>query len=215
MWGEQTVSANQFKKDLDALGNISVLNISINSPGGSVFDGFAIYNMLKRHKAKKNVYIDGLAASAASFIAMAGDCIIMPKNAYIMIHNASALAVGNAKELRKLAEDLEKFDESIVDIYVNKCGKSKKKLREMMDAETWMNGTEAKELGLIDKVEGEKKVAACLNSRMVSFKWLPKDLSNDPDPKIEEPEIPETPADELFEIYQAKIKNNLRRLQNA
>ena len=85
-WGDE-VTPKQFKEDLDALGDIDVLNVYINSPGGDVFAGQAIYSMLKRHKAQVKVYIDGLAASIASLVAMAGDKVIMPANAMMMIHN--------------------------------------------------------------------------------------------------------------------------------
>ena len=101
------VTAASFKKDLDALGDIDTLNIYINSPGGSVFEGQAIYSQLQRHKARKNVYVDGIAASIASVIAMAGDTVYMPKNAMMMIHNPWGVVVGNAEDMRKHADSLD------------------------------------------------------------------------------------------------------------
>ena len=109
-WGDE-VTPKEFKSDLDNLGEIDTLNIYINSPGGDVFAGQTIYSILKRHKAHKNVYIDGLAASIASVIAMAGNTIFMPKNAMMMIHNPWTVGMGNADEFRKLAEDLDKIRE--------------------------------------------------------------------------------------------------------
>ena len=106
-WGDE-VTPKQFKEDLDKLGAIEELNIYINSGGGDVFAGQAIHSILKRHSAKKTVYVDGLAASIASVVAMAGDTIVMPKNAMMMIHKAWTMAVGNANDFRKLADDMEK-----------------------------------------------------------------------------------------------------------
>jgi ATP-dependent protease ClpP protease subunit len=117
-WGDE-VTPKEFKSDLDNLGEIDTLNIYINSPGGDVFAGQTIYSILKRHKAHKNVYIDGLAASIASVIAMAGNTIFMPKNAMMMIHNPWTVGMGNADEFRKLAEDLDKIRESLIAAYEN------------------------------------------------------------------------------------------------
>jgi ATP-dependent protease ClpP protease subunit len=219
MWGEETVSAANFKKELDALGSVSVLNISINSPGGSVFDGLAIYNMLSRHSAKKVITIDGLAASAASFIAMAGDTIIIPKNAFMMIHRASTWAWGNADDLSKAIALLQSIDNNLIDIYSKRCKKSKKKVREMLDAETWMDGAEAVELGFADVLEEQVNVAASIGDTFANrYKNIPQNLILHIEPKPEpgpdpEPQT-ETPADALLNLYKSKIKNNLRRYQN-
>src|SRR5699024_6159571 len=106
---DEDTTATSFKNDLDNLGNVSDINLYINSPGGNVFEGLAIHNMLKRHKAKVTVNVDALAASISSVIAMAGDVIRMPSNSMMMIHNALAGMVGNAEELRKMADDLERI----------------------------------------------------------------------------------------------------------
>ena len=107
-WDESDVSAWGFKKELEELGEISELNVHINSYGGETFQGLAIYNLLKQHKAQINVYVDGIAASSASIIAMSGDKIYMPKTSLMMIHNCWKWAVGNSKELRKTADDMDK-----------------------------------------------------------------------------------------------------------
>ncbi len=124
------------------------LDIHINSYGGEVFAGFAICNMLRSLKGKKTVYIDGLAASIASVIAMAGDEIIMPENAYLMIHKAWTYAWGNADELKKLAEDMEKFDAGIVATYMTRAAKNvtEEQLLNLMEEETWLTAKEAAEL---------------------------------------------------------------------
>lgn len=207
VFGEESVSASNFKKELDGVGNVSILNITINSSGGSVFDGLAIYNMLKRHKAKKNVVIDGLAASAASFIAMAGDTISIPKNAFIMVHRASTLAWGNSEDLLKAVDLLDNIDSQLVDIYAERTKQSKKAIKEMMANETWLNGKEAKDLGFVDKIEEEKKIVAHMSDFfMQKFSNIPKSLIEEK--KDKEPTAPS----ELINIYKLKIKNNLRRL---
>ena len=107
-------SAAGFRDALKDLGDVKTINLHINSPGGSVFEGIAIYNMLKQNKAHINVYVDGLAASIASVIAMSGDAIFMPSNSMLMIHNPWTMAIGNASELRKQADDLDKITESSI-----------------------------------------------------------------------------------------------------
>jgi ATP-dependent Clp protease protease subunit len=130
-WGDE-VTPKDFKADLDSLGNISDLNVYINSGGGDVFAGQAIYSMLKRHNATVNVYVDGLAASIASIIAMAGDKVIMPKNAMLMVHNPWTGGMGNANDFRKLADDLDKIGESLIAVYQDKTGMDKDKIIELL-----------------------------------------------------------------------------------
>lgn len=164
-WGDE-VAPKQFREDLDALGDISVLKVFINSGGGDVFAGQAILSMLKRHKAKVEVYIDGLAASAASVIAMAGDVVRMPRNAMMMIHNAWVMWVsGNAEELRKLADTLDKINESIIAAYRDKTGLPDDEIKALMDAETWFTAEEALEKGFIDEVEEAQYVAASIRGK--------------------------------------------------
>lgn len=156
-------SAQSFKREMDALGGIKTLNIYINSPGGDVFEGNAIYNMLAR-KAKTcqlNVYIDGLAASIASVIAMAGK-VHMPSNAMMMIHNAWCITYGNAKDLRDTANALDKIDVSLRQSYLSKAGDKldDETLVDLMDNETWLTAQECLDYGLCDEVIGEKQVAA-------------------------------------------------------
>ena len=109
-WGDEITPA-QFQKELAALGDISTLDVYINSPGGDIFAGFSLYNILNRHPAAKTVHIDGLAASAASVVAMAGDTIKMPANATMMIHNAWTYASGGAEDLRKTADELDRIND--------------------------------------------------------------------------------------------------------
>lgn len=155
-------SAQSFKQELDNLGDLDTLNIYINSPGGDVFEGNTIMNMLKRKKCTKNVYVDGLAASIASVIAMAGDKIIMPSNAMMMIHNAWTYASGNSHDLRKLADDLDKVNTSIRQTYLDKAGDKldEETLTTLMDNETWLTAQECYNYGLCDQVGEDKNVVA-------------------------------------------------------
>lgn len=178
-WDDTDVSASSFKKDLDNLGDVSTINLYVNSPGGSVFEGIAIHNMLKRHQAKVNVYVDALAASIASVIAMAGDTIFMPKNSMLMIHNAWTFAWGNASELRKVADDLDRISSSSKQTYLQKAGDklTDEKLQEMLDAETWLSADEALEYGLCDVVQEQNQMAASISEEFIEkYKNVPKQL---------------------------------------
>ncbi len=175
-WGDE-VTPKEFKADLDSLGEIDTLNIYINSPGGDVFAGQAIHSILKRHKAHKNVYIDGLAASIASVVVMSGDTIFMPKNAMMMIHNPWTFGVGDAEEFRKLAEDLDKIRESLIAAYENRSALLRDEIIKLMDEETWLTAKECLEYGFCDEVEEERQIAACIDKGLLmKYKNTPKKL---------------------------------------
>ena len=148
-------SAKALRERLSTAGDIKNIDIYINSYGGSVFEGTAIYNQLRRHPAKKTVHIDGFACSIASVIAMAGDEVLMPRNALMMIHNAWMIAVGNAAELRKAADDLDKVNSAGRQAYLQKSGGKlgEPTLIEMMDAETWLTAEDCIRYGLADGYE--------------------------------------------------------------
>ncbi|SDD27243.1 ATP-dependent Clp protease, protease subunit [Paenibacillus sp. UNCCL117] len=178
-WDDSDTSANSFKRDLDALGDIQTLNLYINSPGGSVFEGVAIYNILKRHKARVNVHVDGLAASIASVIAMAGDAIYMPRNAMMMIHNPWTVTWGNASELRKTADDLDRIAGSMKHSYLDRAGDklNDAKLTELLDAETWLSAQECLDYGLCDVVGDANQAAACVSNELFAkYRNVPKAL---------------------------------------
>lgn len=147
-------SANHIRELLQSADNVSVIKIFINSFGGSVKEGIAIYNQLKRHKAKKQVYIDGYACSIASVIAMCGDTVTMAKNALMMIHNASMYAFGTAEELRKAADDLEVMNKASCSTYLERTkGKlSEKELKKMLDEETWLSADDCIRYGFADEI---------------------------------------------------------------
>lgn len=161
-WLGDEVTPRQFHDDLTALGDISTLNVFINSPGGDVFAGQAIHSMLARHKARVTVTIDGLAASSASLVAMAGDTIRMPKNAMMMVHNPWTFGIGDAREFRKLADTLDSLRESMLAVYQAKTGKDRSALIHILNAETWLTAEEAIAEGFADELEKSKKVAASL-----------------------------------------------------
>jgi len=150
---ESENSAKYFREELSKNPDVKQINIYVNSYGGSVFEGTAIYNQLKRHPAQKTVYIDGFACSVASVIAMAGDKIVMPKNAMMMIHNMWNIVMGNSKELRKAADDLDTISEGNRQAYLQKAGDklTEAKLIEMLDAETWLTAEQCIEYGLADE----------------------------------------------------------------
>ena len=138
----------------------SPLNLHINCVGGDVFEGMAIYNILKKRTAETTVYIEGIAASMGSVIALAADKVVMAENSLFMIHNAWGGAMGESKELKKTANLLEKISNEIADIYIKKTNLPYDKVKEMMDEETWLNADEALELGFIDSISDAIKVAA-------------------------------------------------------
>jgi ATP-dependent Clp protease protease subunit len=220
-WGDE-VTPLQFKADLDALGDITELNIYINSDGGDVFAGQAIYSMIKRHNAKVTVHVDGLAASIASIIAMAGDVVHMPLNAMLMIHNPMTIAWGNANEFRKIADTLDKIRESSIAVYQEKTGLDEKKIIEMMDAETWFTAEDALKLGFADVIDEKKEIAASLEGKFVLMNGLKMDLTRYRNPpKIKETkEVPKEHTqqplnnEELF-LYQKKIELKQKKFKEV
>lgn len=156
-WTDEVIksetSAQHFREELAKHPEASQINLYINSYGGSVFEGTAIYSQLRRHPAKKTAYIDGFACSVASVIAMAADKIIMPRNAMMMIHNAWMFAVGNSTELRKAADDLEQINKGNRQAYLMKAGDKlpEAKLIELLDAESWLTADDCLAYGLADE----------------------------------------------------------------
>lgn len=149
-WGEST-SANDIKNALNDV-STNTITIRLNSPGGDAFDGITIYNQLKNHNAKVIVYVDGLAASAASIIAMAADELIMNTGSMLMIHEASTFTWGTKADIKKTLNALEGIDKSIADIYMTRYSGERAELENMVESETWFTANEAVEVGLADKV---------------------------------------------------------------
>ncbi|WZX99677.1 head maturation protease, ClpP-related [Bacillus sp. FSL W7-1360] len=179
--GYEAHSAKSFKNELDQLGDIQTLNVFINSPGGDVFEGVAIYNMLKRHQAHVHVHVDGIAASVASVIAMAADTIHMPSNAMMMIHNAWMITAGDFNELRETANRLEKINESLIQCYVDRAGGalSEDELKQLLNEESWLSATECVDYGFCDTIEKAVDMAAFSKQSLVGrYDKTPKELFN-------------------------------------
>lgn len=174
-WG---ISASRFLREVSEAGlfNASQVDIRIHSPGGSVLDGFAIYNTLKRLTGAVNIYIDGLAASMASVIAMLpGATVHMPSNAFMMVHNPYGGLVGDANDLRDYADLLDKNSAVMIDAYTQKTGLSREEVESLMSEETWMTGAEAVEKGFADVLLPEMQMAACINDNVTKeFTKMPK-----------------------------------------
>lgn len=175
--GWDTTSGILIKELSEISKTSSKLNIRINSPGGNVFEALAIYNYLITSKfTERTVYIDGMAFSAASYLALAGTKVIMAPSAEMMIHNPYSVFGGTAEDFRKAADLLDKTKTKLVNIYAEKTGKTPEEISEMMDDETWMDGNEALELGFIDEVSEKMKVAACVNLEILDIFQVPEDF---------------------------------------
>lgn len=172
--GAYGINAKSFATDLKSLGDVKILNVHINSPGGSVIDGNAIYNSLVNHKARVNVHIDGVALSMGSVIAMAGDHISMAENALFMIHNPFGMAFGDAEELRKTADVMDKMKASLIKSYQSQTGMEESAISDLMDAETWLDADEALEMGFVHEVAGAVEMAAHFDLSKYDFKNAPQ-----------------------------------------
>jgi ATP-dependent Clp endopeptidase proteolytic subunit ClpP len=208
------VPAKPFLDELKALGPVPEITLRINSPGGQVFDGVAIYNALKRHDAAITVWIDGIAASIASMVAMAGDEVVMPENAMLMLHDPSGLVMGTAADMRTMAEALDRMRAGMVAAYREKSGRDEAEIEALMAAETWLSAEESVGLGLADRLEQPVRMAARFD--LSRFRNPPPQLAalavttmpmeddmpdpeetrtQQPEPAVE-PEQPEAPAPE-------------------
>ncbi|NAI60484.1 Clp protease ClpP, partial [Escherichia coli] len=175
-WG---VTAKQFISDLNALGDITHINLHINSPGGDVFEGIAIFNALKTHGASITVYVDGVAASMASVIAMVGNPVIMPENTFMMIHKPFGFTGGDAEDMRTYADLLDKVEAVLLPAYAQKTGKTTDEIAAMLADETWMSGAECLAHGFADQVTPAVKAMACIQSkRTEEFKKMPESIRN-------------------------------------
>ena len=176
-WDGSGMTAKKMAGILRSIGAKDV-TVNVNSPGGDFFEGVAIYNLLRQHKAKVTVNVMGLAASAASIIAMAGDEINMGDGAFIMVHNAWAVAVGNRHDFKAAAEQLEPFDSAMADVYAARTGMTPKAAAKLMDAETWIGSTQAladgfatgliarEQIAQDPKARSEKKAMALVDGLM-------------------------------------------------
>lgn len=187
-WGG--VSAEEFAKEIAAL-DVQTLNVRLNSPGGLVFDGVAIYNALARHSANVVVHIEGIAASIASVIAMAGDEIRITEGSRFMIHDPWSIVMGSSDDMRAEAAVLDGLKDDLIDIYAARTEQDREDLAEWMKVETWLSAREAVEKGFADSMtpakKKEKKEAHARSAVIRSFRHAPEDLvASDDAPPIRE-----------------------------
>lgn len=178
-WDDTDTTAASFQKDLKELGEVNQINLHINSPGGSVFEGIAIGNMLKQHKAHVTAHVDALAASIASVIVASCDKVVMPENSMLMIHNPMMGVFGNALELRKAAESLDQIAGPSIVTYLAKAGDklTEEKIKEIMDEETWLSANEAYDYGLCDVVEPANQMVASISEKLFeTYQKVPNEL---------------------------------------
>jgi ATP-dependent protease ClpP protease subunit len=179
-WDGSGVTAKAVKQQLEANPNYSRIAVRINSPGGDAFEGIAILNLLKAQKRPVNVFIDGIAASAASIIAMAGDTITMGSSAMMMIHNAWTVCMGDGDDMRKCGDTLDRISESVGQAYVDKTGKTAKEVKSLMDAETWMGAQECVDNGFATAVASDSDDDAMALAKsfrsLAKMKHLPEQL---------------------------------------
>jgi len=173
--GAYGVSAKGFLAELGALPDDAPIDLRLNSPGGSVFDAVAIYNALTRHAGTITVWIDGIAASAASYIAMAGDEIVMPENAFLMIHDPSGIVMGTAADMRDMAGTLDKIAASMTRGYAAKSGKPEDEISALLTAETWFDAKDALEAGLATRMAEPVRIAASFD--VAQFRNAPTALA--------------------------------------
>lgn len=208
-WWDDSVDAATFKKEVDAL-DVDNITLRLNSPGGDVFDGVAIYNTLREHKARILVKVDALAASIASIIMLAGDEIEMAENAQVMIHNPMICTCGESEDLRKSAELMDKIKSDVlIKTYTSRTNLTEEQAADLMDAETWFSAAEAMEHGFITSVTTAGKVQNKFN--LSNFKNTPKALL-----KVEEVENTaevQTPAVETNEVCMDMYNRRLAMLK--
>lgn len=199
-WREKDKSSYTLVKELEELEDVEEIKIFINSYGGEVKEGLAIYNALKRHKAKIKTYVDGFACSIASVIFAAGDERIMSNTSLLMIHNAWTWVAGDSNELKKQAEDLEKITQASINVYLNITNLSEEEIKEMMDEETWIGSDEAFEMGFATEIlELEEKEVATQSIRKRLFQKITKEPEKIPIASIR------FDKEELEEIVQRQI----------
>lgn len=194
-WDDTDVCPQDITDFLKEIEGKSKINIYINSGGGSVFAGLAIYNQLKRHNAEKTVYVDGLAGSIASVIALVGDRVVIPSNAFMMIHKPWMGLWGayNANDFRKMADDLDRIEEGIINVYKGnlKDGVDIETIRQMVQEETWLTGEEAAKYFNVEVTEANNAVA-CVSNFFNNYKKVPKELLDrvpkEPEPQNDEKE---------------------------
>lgn len=200
-WYEDSISAKQFSDELNKLDpTVKEIVLRINSPGGDVFDGIAIYNRLKQHPAKVTAYVDGIAASIASVIMLAADEVIMGEGSLILVHLPWTMTAGNRVDLENTVIRLMDIEEQMISIYSKKCKKSRADIRALLEAETWMDSSQAKEEGFVDSIMSETMpIAASALDKSTWIKKSPKNI-------VTERQVANTKIDELKSKIEGFLK---------
>lgn len=205
-WWDDDVSSSFVRSWLTKNAKAKEIVVRLNSPGGDAFEGVAIFNAMKRHDARVIVEVEGLAASAASVIAMAGDEIRVHQGAQIMIHEAATFMAGNASDMRKKADVLEKINVEVAQIYAARTGQSQESILQLMADETWMGGADAMRLGFADKVIAAKakpQQSARSQALMSTYRRAPRSLTEQP--QRQQMNAMRTPLGELARGPKARI----------
>jgi ATP-dependent protease ClpP protease subunit len=188
-WDGGGVTVQSVADAIKSAGNFDRIALRVNSPGGSCFEGVAIYNLIRGQGKPVDVYVDGLAASAAATIAMCGDKVSVGVGAMIMVHNAASFMYGDANAMRKEADVLDKVSQTVGEIYAKKSGKTSEKIKSLMDAETWMSAQEAIDLGFADELLNQDEETSSQSSQLAKsfnlkhYKHAPDELRNGHKPR--------------------------------
>jgi ATP-dependent protease ClpP protease subunit len=205
------------------------IDLRVNSVGGSVIEGAAIYNALRRHKGGLTVHVDGLAASMASVIAMAGEEVLMADNAMLMMHNPWSMSIGDANDLRKEADVLDKLKKTLINAYTRKTGMDSDEIASLMDAETWLDATQAVAMNFADGIEDGTEAAASITpesararfdkfSHSMSRKTAKNIKAEEAAPAevlapVEAPVVDEVAVDNSEEVMTAELQAKVDALQ--
>lgn len=209
-WG---TSAKMFAEDFNGI-KAKTINLRLNTPGGDVFDGLAIYNTIKNHPSQVVVHIDGLAASMGSIIALAGDEVRIAKNGYMMIHNPWTIAAGDSGDLRKQADMMDKLTGTMAQTYAEATGKTPEEMKQYMSDETWFDASEALAMGLVDSItEEDGDMPAAVAKAIGKFNKTPEPLRKIAALHIEKPGQSEKPASEGAGAKAAKPLENIMNLE--
>jgi ATP-dependent protease ClpP protease subunit len=196
------VAAERLAREISALDDNRELTVRINSPGGNIYDGVAILNSLRAHPGKVTVVVDGIAASAASVIAMGGDEVVMSRNSEMMIHNGTAMAMGGAEDMRKMADRLEQVNANMATIYAERAGGTPEEWRATMAAETWYSAEEAVQAGLADRVDAKVDADRAVAAKFDLSAYAYAGRANAPAPRIAA--VHKTPPPVEVEVTQGK-----------
>lgn len=218
---ETDVGLMDFKKELDSIGNVQTLNLYINSPGGDVFVASTMVSMLQRQKDKGtliNAYVDGLSASAASFLMMVADNIYLYKNSTVMVHKPMSIAIGNANEMQKTIDALNKIEDSVMlPMYMSKSKVSEEEIKELVNNETWLSATDMNRYFNVILLNDEKRAVACIKSNLFkNYKHIPDSikeiLKNE---NVNSTIVENDEENKKFQIKESELRTKLKMIKSS